>query len=50
MCFENPENLAPSYAIHLSNTMGITKDNTNLGWGETFFSKLTDAVLNLKEY
>jgi hypothetical protein len=48
MCLQYPQNLVASDSFHLSNTVRITKNNTNLRWCQTFLGKLTDVVVNLK--
>lgn len=47
MGLEDPQDLASSNTLHLSNAMGITKNNTNLGWCQTLLGKLTDVLFNL---
>lgn len=47
MGLQYPQNLATSDALHLSNAMRITENDTNLRRGQTLLRKLTDVVLNL---
>lgn len=48
MGLENPQDLAASDILHLSNPMRITKNNTDLGRGQTLLRKLANIILNLK--
>jgi hypothetical protein len=50
MGLQYPQNLVASNSLHLSNTMRITKDNTNLRWCQTFLCKLADIVVNLCDH
>lgn len=47
MGLEYPQNLAARDTPHLSNSMGITKNNTNLRRGQTLLRKLADVFLNI---
>lgn len=48
MGFQYTENLVSSDTLHLSNSMRVTKNNTNLRWSETFLGKLADVLIDLR--
>ena len=45
--FEDTNNLLSSYGTDLGNTIGITKDDSNLGRGESLLGELADMFLNV---
>lgn len=47
MGLEDPQDLASSNTLNLGNSMGITKNDTDLGWCQTLFGKLADVLFNL---
>merc|ERR1739845_9663 len=47
VCLEDSQNFGSSHSRHLGNTMGITKEDTNLGWGQTFLGKTPDVVTDI---
>lgn len=47
MSFKNPQDLAASDTLNLSNAMRITKNNTNLGWRQPLLGKLTNVLVYL---
>eukprot|EP00049_Salpingoeca_infusionum_P025077 m.17949 g.17949 ORF g.17949 m.17949 type:complete len:190 (+) comp7621_c0_seq1:1612-2181(+) len=47
LCLEDAEDLGTCEALDLSNTAGITKDNTDLGWGETLACELVNLLLHV---
>ena len=47
MSLKDAQDLASSNALNLSNTMRITKNDTNLRWGQTLLCKLANVILNL---
>ena len=49
MSFKYPQNLAASDALHLSNPMRITKNNTDLRRCQTLLCKLANVLLNLND-
>lgn len=49
MTLENAKDLASGDALHLRNSMRITKDDANLRRRQTLLRKLADALLNLKK-
>jgi len=44
---EDSENLVTSDNLDLSNTVGVTEDNTDLRWGGTLLCELADLLDNL---
>jgi len=44
---EDTDNLLSSNRLDLCNTIGITEDDTNLGWGQTFLGQFADVLLNI---
>lgn len=44
---EDTYDLLSSYRLNLSDTVGITKDNSDLGWGKTLLSELAYVLLNI---
>src|SRR5574339_685750 len=47
MSFKNAQDLVASNALNLSNTMRITKNDTDLRWSQTLLRKLADVLLNI---
>lgn len=47
MSFQNSENLASSNTFHLWNSVRVTKNDTNLRWGQTLLRKFADGLINL---
>ena len=50
MSLEDTQDLVPSNTPDLSNTVRVTKNDTNLGWSQTLLCKFADVVLNLEPY
>jgi hypothetical protein len=44
---EDADNLLASDGLDLGDTIGVTKDDTNLRGGQTLLGKLADVVLNI---
>ena len=47
MSLEDTQYLASCNTLDLSNPVRVTKNDTNLGWSQTFLCKFTDVVLNI---
>jgi hypothetical protein len=50
MSLKDTQDLVSSNTPDLSNTMRVTKYDTNLRWSQTLLRKLADAIINLKPY
>ena len=46
ICLKDAQDLVSGDILHTGNTMGITEDNTNLGWGETLLCELAYVLVN----
>jgi hypothetical protein len=49
MSFEDTEDFAAGNGLNLSNTVRITKNNTDLRRSQTLLCKLANILINLKQ-
>ncbi len=45
--FQDTYDLLTSDGFHLRNTVRVTQDDTNLGWGQALLGELADVFLNI---
>jgi hypothetical protein len=50
MSLKDTQDLVSSNTPDLSNTVRVTKNDTNLRWSQTLLCKFADAILNLEPY
>lgn len=47
LCLQDSEDLGAGERRHGCNTLGVTKTDTDLGWGQTLLGELVDLVLHV---